>query len=99
MSNQSGAANDNQGQQTTPYHSGIPSPPNDSDGGQRSNYVGGNESGELIADNPLDLRLKLRFPSSSHLDVENQRLRTERVNSAYSPDQSEPSSPGKSTGI
>lgn len=53
----------------------------------------------VMADNPLDLRLKLRFPSSSHLDVENQRLRTERVNSAYSPDQSEPSSPGKSTGI
>lgn len=36
--------NMNDGQQTSGYHSGIPSPPNDSDGGQR-NYAG-SESGK-----------------------------------------------------
>lgn len=37
--------NMNDGQQTSGYHSGIPSPPNDSDGGQR-NYAG-SESGKF----------------------------------------------------
>ncbi|XP_055586978.1 doublesex- and mab-3-related transcription factor A2 [Uranotaenia lowii] len=52
-----------------PFHTGIPSPPNDSDGGNRGSYGTVDES-------------------------ENPRLRSERLNSAYSPDQSEPDSPG-----
>lgn len=40
--------NMNDGQQTSGYHSGIPSPPNDSDGGQR-NYAG-SESGKFEMD-------------------------------------------------
>ncbi|XP_055524561.1 doublesex- and mab-3-related transcription factor A2 [Wyeomyia smithii] len=51
------------------FHTGIPSPPNDSDSGNRGSYGAGEEQ-----DNP--------------------RLRPERMNSAYSPDQSEPDSPG-----
>ncbi|EDS45782.1 conserved hypothetical protein [Culex quinquefasciatus] len=51
------------------FHTGIPSPPNDSDGGNRGGY------------GTVD-------------DAENPRLRPERLNSAYSPDQSEPDSPG-----
>ncbi|KAL1394558.1 hypothetical protein pipiens_011874, partial [Culex pipiens pipiens] len=48
------------------FHTGIPSPPNDSDGGNRGGYG-------AVDENP--------------------RLRPERLNSAYSPDQSEPDSP------
>ncbi|XP_065089118.1 doublesex- and mab-3-related transcription factor A2 isoform X2 [Ochlerotatus camptorhynchus] len=51
------------------FHTGIPSPPNDSDGGNRGGYGAADET-----DNP--------------------RLRPERINSAYSPEQSEPDSPG-----
>ncbi|XP_058443200.1 doublesex- and mab-3-related transcription factor A2 [Malaya genurostris] len=51
------------------FHTGIPSPPNDSDGGNRGSY-------------------------GTVEDTENPRLRPERINSAYSPDQSEPDSPG-----
>ncbi|XP_055617773.1 doublesex- and mab-3-related transcription factor A2 isoform X2 [Toxorhynchites rutilus septentrionalis] len=58
------------GQQTVgSFHTGIPSPPNDSDGANRGNY------------GPTD-------------ETDNPRLRPERINSAYSPDQSEPDSPG-----
>lgn len=37
---------ENHSQQNSGYHSGIPSPPNDSDGGQRGNYAG-SESGKF----------------------------------------------------
>jgi hypothetical protein len=67
-------ANEN-GNQNMAFHAGIPSPPNDSDSGQRGSYAG------------------------SEPDVDTQKMRSDRVGdmaSAYSPDQSEPDSPGKS---
>lgn len=60
------------------YHSGIPSPPNDSDGGARDrNNFNGNDS-----DNETN--------NQHHA----QRLKGERVSATYSPEQSEPDSPG-----
>ncbi|XP_063705778.1 doublesex- and mab-3-related transcription factor A2 [Culicoides brevitarsis] len=60
------------------YHSGIPSPPNDSDGGVRErNGFNGNDS-----DNETN--------NQHHA----QRLKGERVSATYSPEQSEPDSPG-----
>lgn len=74
----------------TGYHSGLPSPPNDSDGGQRGNYAG-SESGKLIK---FEKFAKIDF-SNKFPDVEVQRIRSDRLNSTYSPEQSEPESPGK----
>lgn len=60
------------------YHSGIPSPPNDSDGaGRERNSFNGNDS-----DNETN--------NQHHA----QRLKSERVSATYSPEQSEPDSPG-----
>lgn len=67
------------------YHSGIPSPPNDSDGGaggggggRERNSFNGNDSDNEATNN------------QHHA----QRLKSERVSATYSPEQSEPDSPG-----
>lgn len=90
-------ANNNNGQTMSDngqnYNSGIPSPPNDIDG-QRGQYAG-SESGNFV------LSLIWLNRAYSHfnfylLDMESQRIRSDRLNSTYSPERNDSNSPGKS---
>lgn len=82
----------NDSQQSGGYHSGIPSPPSESnDHTSNRNYAGSESGKEKLSFELLSSFFKFSF----FTDVEIQKIRQDKINPAYSPAQSEPESPGK----